>query len=178
MLARTDLGTGNDRGAFHDLAMGHGTRKSLNRPGHRGESIGSFGDRQSFGRRRSSFPATTSILSTGTSFLDVPGQVRTSILDPGRGVDILDRQSEGGSHLPREVGFFKLTSFYMSDEGHIHKHVPSFKVLSFPSPRQAGQESRDMSVCVLDQRVALISIVNVQSGPPAERFGNQREQDV
>ena len=164
MLARTDLGTGNDRGAFHDLAMGHGTRKSLNRPGPRGESIGSFGDRQSFGRRRSSFPATTSILSTETSFLDVPGQVRTSILDPGRGLDFLDSQenSEGGSHLPREVGFFKLTSFYMSDEGHVHKHARPFKVLSFPSPRKAGQQSRDLSVCVLDPRASLISIANVQ----------------
>ena len=184
MLARTDLGTGNDRAAFHDLAMGHGTRKSLNRPGHRGESIGSFGDRRSFGRRRSSFPATTSILSTGTSFLDLPGQVRSSILDPGRDLNTLDRQqdgSEGGSHLPREVGFFKLTSFGMSDEGHIHSQAPSFKVLSFPSPRKAGQESRDMSVCVLDKRAGQISIVNVQvefqqneSGPRANKTPSAR----
>ena len=164
MLARTDLGTGNDRGAFHDLAMGHGTRKSLNRPDHRGESIGSFGDRQSFGRRRSSFPATTSILSSGTSFLNVPGQLRTSIIDPGRGIDILDDQdfSEGSSHLPREIGFFKLTSFSMSDEGHVDKQVPSLKVLSFLSQKRSSNGMSELSLCVFDQVVGQISIVNVQ----------------
>jgi anaphase-promoting complex subunit 1 len=166
MLARTDLGAGHDRGAFHDLAMGHGTRKSLNRPGNRGESVGSFGDRQSFGRRRSSFPATTSILSTGTSFLNAPSQLRASILETSRGVEGLDDSSisEGGTHLPREVGFFKLTSFSMSDEGAslLDGQSGSFKVLTFLSPSKPGQYSTELSVCVLDQAAGLISIVNVQ----------------
>ena len=164
MLARTDLGAGNDRGAFHDLAMGHGTRKSLNRPGHPGESIGSFGDRQSFGRRRSSFPATTSILSTGTSFLNAPANLRTSILAPSGNPDVLDNGeiAERSSHLPREIGFFKLTSFTMSDEGQAGGNTHSFKVLTFPSPKMSGHRPIEMSVCILDREAGQISIVNVQ----------------
>lgn len=163
MLARTDLGAGNDRGAFHDLAMGHTTRKSLNRPGHRGESIGSFGDRQSFGRRRSSFPATESILSNGTSFLNVPGQLRSSIFDSGHGMEAPDdtEAPEGNSNLPRNIGFFKLSSFSVSDEGLKPVEFAEYEVLILPLPQQSSGQLH-IAIGVLDKSAALMAIVTIQ----------------
>ena len=161
MLARTDLGAGNDRGAFHDLAMGHGNRKSLNRAGLRGESIGSFGDRQSFGRRRSSFPAT-SILSNGTSFLNVPGQGRFDELDQSLEDLGLD---DTGSDLSRDIGFFKITSFNLTDTASGDASSPLPKVMTILGPPKADaglDDVRHLSVCVLDDTARQVAIVNLQ----------------
>ncbi|RMZ89809.1 hypothetical protein DV736_g2971, partial [Chaetothyriales sp. CBS 134916] len=161
LLARTDLGAGNDRGTFHELAMGHANRKSLNRPGRRGESIGSFGDRQSFGRRRSSFPAT-SVLSDGTSFLNIPGQNRFDDLDQNFEDLGLDQPE---SDLNRDIGFFKLTSFNMPDTYSSDSPDALPKVVTFLGPPMTGSghdDVRNLSVCIIDEKAKQVAMVNIQ----------------
>lgn len=160
MLARTDLGPANDRNTFHDLAVGHNTRKSMGRGARRGESIGSFSDRQSFGiRRRSSFHGTTSMLSTGTSFLNVPGHGRLDDLEPHHAVDISGNDSVGTSDLRRDVGFFKLTSFAISDT-QSSGQPPDLTVLAFPAPASREGEI-SLSVCTLDRNTQQVAIVDI-----------------
>ncbi|RMD41542.1 hypothetical protein DV735_g3571, partial [Chaetothyriales sp. CBS 134920] len=158
LLARTDLGAGNDRGAFHELAA---NRKSLNRAGKRGESIGSFGDRQSFGRRRSSFPAT-SILSEGTSFLNIPGQNRFDELDQNfEGLELDQPESD----LNRDIGFFKITSFDMPDACSSDQTDALPNVVTFlgPPTTDSGQDDlRNLSVCIIDEKVKQVAMVNIQ----------------
>ncbi|ETN41309.1 uncharacterized protein HMPREF1541_03244 [Cyphellophora europaea CBS 101466] len=161
MLARTDLGAVNDRNTFHDLAVGHNTRKSVGRGPRRGESIGSFSDRQSFGiRRRSSFHAATSILSTGTSFLNVPGQLRVDDVDSHHHLDMMSEDLLESTDLRRDLGFFKLTSFSLSEEGSSESQ-PDLKVLTIPTPKRYDEESMSISVCVHDHVSEQIAIVDV-----------------
>ena len=111
MLARTDLYAGPDRGTFESLAQGQPLRKSLNRSMRREDSIGGFSDRQSFGtRRRSSMHGDSSVLSTGTSFLDVPAnRMLEGLSGNGEIAETGDRSLvDDLSELPREVSFRKV----------------------------------------------------------------------
>lgn len=167
MLARTDLGSGNDRNTFNDIAMGHPGRQSLNRTGRRGESIGSFNDRQSFGfRRRSSFPTNASILSTGTSFLDVSARGLLEELDPLRQSTRLEEDLIDGSesNLPRDIGFFKVKTFPRSQASEGSNKSVNIKVLSVEapdSPHRGSQRVNEVYLCVLDKDVHEMTLIRV-----------------
>ena len=162
MLARTDLGAGHDRGVNHDLTTGRMTRKSLNRGGRRVESTGSFGDRQSFGARRSSIYATTSMMSNGTSFLGVPGQLRHDDLDSLHPLDTNDDSTlfETGHELRHDLGFFKVTTFALSEESPIGDS--DFKVSIFPSPGLLPGGKQELLVCILGRDSKCVAIVTLQ----------------
>ncbi|KAL6245791.1 Anaphase-promoting complex subunit 1 [Rhinocladiella similis] len=143
MLARTDLGSAADRSTFNDLAVGAGGRQSLNRPGRRGESIGSFNDRHSFGfRRRSSFPTNTSVFSTGTSFLDMSARGLLEDMDPLKQSTRLEEENYNGaaSHLPRDIGFFRLKSFPRSQLSADVESLCDIKVVTLQSPNLVHQD--------------------------------------
>ncbi|OQV00370.1 hypothetical protein CLAIMM_05874 [Cladophialophora immunda] len=167
MLARTDLGSAADRNTFNDLAMGHAGRQSLNRAGRRGESIGSFNDRQSFGfRRRSSFPTNASIFSNGTSFLDISARGLLEEFDPLRQSTRLEDDTFDGSetNLPRSVGFFKVKSFPRRQPSPESNSAVEMKVLQLSpgSPfEQGGKRTRDVHLCVMDKSTQEMTIVRV-----------------
>ncbi|KPI40490.1 Negative regulator of mitosis [Cyphellophora attinorum] len=174
MLARTDLGIGGDRNAFNELATGQASRKSLGRAGARGESIGSFGDRQSFGiRRKSSFHAATSILSTGTSFLNVAGIAHTDHLYNGTNFDQQEIDVSESSDLPRDVGFFKLTTFEWHEPT---QGLADLDVFTLLSPGQIGIDQPTLSVCLLDHSSRTIAIVSVQVDSPSPRASLTRSK--
>lgn len=167
MLARTDLGSANDRNTFNELAMGHPGRQSLNRAGRRGESIGSFNDRQSFGfRRRSSFPTNASIFSTTTSFLDVSARGLLEEMDPLRQStrpeeDVTDISE---SNLPKKVGFFKVKSFARSQElptSSPELDVKGFQLSSPVPPDSDGQRTQEVYLCVMDKNAQEMILVRV-----------------
>ncbi|EXJ89982.1 hypothetical protein A1O3_03049 [Capronia epimyces CBS 606.96] len=167
MLARTDLGAGTDRNMFNDLAMGHGGRQSLHRASRRGESIGSFNDRRSFGfRRRSSFPTNASIFSTGTSYLDVSAQGLLEDLDTFRQSTRLEEDNihVSESNLPRDIGFFKIKSFPRSHGSEeINSSVERIKVLTLTPQAQDRNVSRtrDIYLCVMDKSHQELTLVRV-----------------
>lgn len=167
MLARTDLGSGNDRNTFNDLAMGHPGRQSLNRAGRRGESIGSFNDRQSFGfRRRSSFPTNASILSAGTSFLDLSARGLLDEFDPLRHSTRLEDDTSDGSdsNLPRDIGFFKVKNFPRSVDSEKPAIDADIKVLTL-SPHGNFQRSNarttDLYVCIMDKSLREMTLIKI-----------------
>ncbi|KIW89194.1 uncharacterized protein Z519_10046 [Cladophialophora bantiana CBS 173.52] len=167
MLARTDLASAADRNTFNDLAMGHAGRQSLNRAGRRGESIGSFNERQSFGfRRRSSFPTNTSIFSTGTSFLDISARGLLEEFDPLRQSMRLEDDTFDGSetNLPRDVGFFKVKSFPRRQSSTEPDSAFDVKVLPLSTGSafvQDGERTRDVYLCVMDKSAQEMTIVRV-----------------
>jgi len=164
MLARTDLSVGADRNIFNDFALGRTGRKSLNRNTTRGESIGSVSERRSFGfRRRSSFPTNASVLSSGTSLLDVPGRTRIEGLHPLHHLELLDDGFSDGldSDLPREIGFFRIKSFAPRNGAVDPLNV---KVLTMVAPENtsAGQPStRDIFLCIMDRTAQEMTIVSL-----------------
>ncbi|OAL30785.1 hypothetical protein AYO22_01405 [Fonsecaea multimorphosa] len=167
MLARTDLGSAADRNTFNDLAMGHAGRQSLNRAGRRGESIGSFNDRQSFGfRRRSSFPTNASIFSNGTSFLDISARGLLEEFDPLRQSTRIEDDTFDGpeSNLPRSVGFFKVKSFPRRQSSSQPTSAFEIKVLQLSTGSfsdQDGRRTRDVYLCVMDKSAQEMTIVRV-----------------
>lgn len=166
MLARTDLGSGPDRNMFNDLAMGHGGRQSLHRASRRGESIGSFNDRRSFGfRRRSSFPTNASIFSTGTSYLDVSAQGLLEEFDSLRQSTRVNEETISGSesNLPRNVGFFKVKSIPRRQGAEESHSSLGLKVLTLTPAAydQDGQRSRDFYVCVMDKHNQELTLMRV-----------------
>jgi anaphase-promoting complex subunit 1 len=167
MLARTDLGSAMDRNTFNDLAMGHVGRKSLNRAAKRGESIGSFNDRQSFGfRRRSSYPTNASIFSTGTSFLDLSARGLLEEMDPLRQSTRLEEDAleASESNLPRTIGFFKVKSFPSDQNSTItssHREVKVFQLDGPSSPDQNGHRMREIYLCVMDKTAQEMTLVRV-----------------
>lgn len=167
MLARTDLGSGNDRNTFNDLATGHPGRQSLNRVGRRGESIGSFNDRQSFGfRRRSSFPANASMLSAGTSFLDLSARGLLDEFDPLRQSTRLedDASDSSDTNLPRDVGFFKVKNFPRSVGSETPVVDTDIKVLTL-SPHGSSQRGNvrtaDLYICIMDKSLQEMTLVKI-----------------
>lgn len=167
MLARTDLGSGADRSTFNDLAMGPGARQSLTRTGRRGESIGSFNDRHSFGfRRRSSFPTNASAFSTGTSFLDISARGLLEDMDPLlQSVRVEEDICNGSeSDLPREIGFFKIKSFPRRQVSVGPNPSLDVDVSTLQSPdllNQDGQRPGELYVCVMDKPQQELTFVTV-----------------
>ncbi|KAG9790888.1 hypothetical protein KCU88_g1111, partial [Aureobasidium melanogenum] len=166
MLARTDLGPGTDRNTFTDLAMGHGGRQSLRRTSRRGESIGSFNDRRSFGfRRRSSFPTNASVYSTGTSYLDVAAQSLLDDLEPLRQSVRMEDDNIGvsDSNLPREIGFFKIKSFPRRQAHDGDDSSSGIKVLTLAPHGSDGNSSRGRNIylCVMDKSNQELTLVRV-----------------
>jgi anaphase-promoting complex subunit 1 len=167
MLARTDLSMGPDRHTFNDLAHGQPARKSLGRSVRRGESMGGFSDRQSFGaRRRSSLPGNNSMLSTGTSFLDAPLDSLLENFNTHGDIEGFDSMGidDTISELPREVAFTKIKNVSraarasMSPNGECSPQV--FTVLA---PKQSVDDPEDMaiSVCIMDRREKELTIIDL-----------------
>lgn len=157
MLARTDLGSANERTTFNDTAISHGGRQSLNRASKRGESIGGLSDRQSFGfRRRSSFPTNVSIMSNGTSFLDASARGLLDDLDPSRQLVRLedDIQDSRDNHLPRDVGFARIKTVPRSTTSTISGVGDDLKVLILTPPDHSSRNNpneRDLFICLVDK---------------------------
>ena len=116
MMARTDLAMGHDRSTFSEIPAGTMGRKSLIRSSNRGESTGSFIDRHSVGaRRRSSFPAPSSIASTRVSFLTAQPQQSLGGFDPIYEVNDDDFASDLESrNIPKDVELRRLKSINLS----------------------------------------------------------------
>ena len=167
MLARTDLSMGPDRNTFNDLAYGQPGRKSLSRSVRRGESLGGFSDRQSFGaRRRSSLPGNSSILSTGTSFLDAP---LDSLLESFNTHGDIEGFGSMGlddtiSELPREVTFTKVKSVSRSIKDlKSPKGESNPRVFTVMSPKQAVTEPEELglSVYVMDRENKELTVMKL-----------------
>ena len=167
MLARTDLGSAMDRNTFNDLAMGHPGRQTFNRAGRRGESIGSFSDRQSLGfRRRSSFPANASMFSTGTSFLDISARGLIEEIDPLRQSTRLEDDTVDAteSNLPRKIRFLKVKTFpkrKIAPNPSTDLDVKVF-LLTGSSPRiWHGQRTRDVYLYLMDKSTEEMTLIKV-----------------
>ncbi len=164
MLARTDLGSAADRNTFNDLAMGHAGRQSMNRAARRGESIGSFNDRQSFGfRRRSSFPTNASNFSTSTSFLDISARGLLDEMDPLRQSVRLeeDAYTTTESNLPRTIGFFKLKSFVRSQTPSASSSNLEVKVFQLSGPYPTRQDTKEFYLCLMDKGIQEMTLLRV-----------------
>jgi anaphase-promoting complex subunit 1 len=167
MLARTDLSMGPDRNTFNDLAYGQPARKSLGKSIRRGESMGGFSDRQSFGtRRRSSLPGNSSMLSMGTSFLDAP--LDSFLENFNTHGDIEGFGSMGLddtiSELPREVAFTKIKSVPRASKASAPRgQEPAPRVFTVLTPKRSAPESEEMgiSVCLMDRRDKELTIISL-----------------
>lgn len=164
MLARTDLGSAADRTTFNELAMGHGSRHSLNRASKRGESLGGVNDRQSFGlRRRSSFPTNTSAFSAATSFLDISARGLLEEMDPLRQSSLQDETLDGStSDLPRDIGFIRINEFrrQQTNEGADLPIDVKVVTLKAPTTLMRGQPKPvSLYLCVLDRSLQELIIL-------------------
>jgi anaphase-promoting complex subunit 1 len=161
MIARTDLGAPSDRGTFHDLAASRNARKSVGRLSQYPESVGSFHDRQSFGiRRRSSFHATASVLSNGTSYLGIPSRSHVDDFDPASAMESLSVDDMTATKLRRDIGFFGLTTVNLPDETK-STPVSEMKVLVIAAPDSCIEDTRAISVCILDRAAEQVAIVDI-----------------
>ena len=169
MLARTDLMTGHDRTMFNDINAGQLNRKSIKRTSRRGESIGGFGDRQSFGRRRSSFPTNASVMSNGTSFLEVPGAHLADDMNAHEDLQVLMDTDfadlNGGT--PPQIAFTRIKSLPRSlpistQSAHASK-LPNVFTLVPSRQRDATQKgSSQISLCIMDTAAGELVIVNLK----------------
>lgn len=177
MLVRTDLAGGSDRNTFNDFAVG--SRKSLGRSMRRGESTGSFNERQSYGfRRRSSFQiaAASSILSTGTSFLDIPARSLEAEFDPLSQLDGLDdgRTTSTYSDLSRNIAFLKVKTIKQKNLNIMTNSKDDLKVSTFVSPltsRSNNEIVKEMFLILSVKKEKRVSIIklSVRYGERASR---------
>ena len=180
MIARTDLAMGHDRSTFSEIPVGTMGRKSLNRSGHRGESTGSVIDQHSVGaRRRSSFPAPSSIASTRASFLTAPPHQSLGGFDPIYGAN--DHEFN-----------FDLESGNMSKDVELRwvKSIPvgvphtastdalqRFKAFTMPHPREDASmdgENRKRCVCLVDRYLhqLMLAVISPRSSVAVRRRHN------
>ena len=169
MLARTDLMAGHDRTMFNDINAGQLNRKSIKRTSRRGESIGGFGDRQSFGRRRSSFPTNASVMSNGTSFLEVPGAHLADDMNAHEDLQVLMDNDfadlNGGT--PPQIAFTRIKSLPrslpISPQSARASKMPKVFTLAPSRQRDATQKgSRQISLCIMDTAARELAIVNLK----------------
>ena len=168
LLARTDLAMGHDRATFSDIGTGQDGRKSLNRSFRRGDSLTGFSDRQSFGpRRKSSFPGSSSVMSNGTSFLDIPVGRLISSLDTDGDLEGLESGilNDSTSHLPREIVLTRIDSFARMESTPDTSRLtttPKVYTLVHPqSPKRAGNGSSCMSICFVENDIRQLTVVDV-----------------
>jgi anaphase-promoting complex subunit 1 len=112
LLARTDLGTGQDRTTFSDLATGNPSNSAAY--GSLRQSIGGYSNRASFGfNPRSSFAGNASVYSTNSSFLDAPVDRLLDELNNGGDFEGFESMDLTGSMsgLPKEMMLRKVESF-------------------------------------------------------------------
>ena len=167
MLARTDLSMGPDRNTFNDLAYGQPGRKSLGRNVRRGESLGGFSDRQSFGaRRRSSLPGDSSMLSTGTSFLDAPLDSLLENFNTHGDIEGFDSLGldDTISELPREVTFTKIKSVSRAATGSLSldgEFAPRVFTILVPKQSLDDLEETAISVCIMDRKDKELTVIDL-----------------
>jgi anaphase-promoting complex subunit 1 len=169
MLARTDLSMGPDRAIVNGYASNNPGRKSLNRVGPRGESIGDFRDRQSFGGRpRSSFPGG-SFLSNESSFLDTPVDRLLEGLSTGGDFEGFDNMvlEEATGDLPADVIFSKVHTIPYSNPASITQSSEGwFKIFIMsapPSQTIASGVVRSISVCIMDVKKGELSVIRMEA---------------
>lgn len=112
LLARTDLGAGQDRQAFSDLATGN--QGGTTNHGSLRQSIGGYSTRASFGHNlRNSFAGNASIYSNASSFLDAPVDRLLEELNNGGDFEGFESMGLTGpmSGLPKEMMLRKVESF-------------------------------------------------------------------
>lgn len=166
MLARTDLMTGNDRTIFTDINTNQLNRKSIKRTSRRGESMGGFGDRQSFGRRRSSFPMNGSIMSNGTSFLEVPGAHLADDMNAHEDLQELmdDDFADLNGGIQPQISFTRIKSLPRSlpldsHAGHVSDMPKVFTLLPSNQGDLGQRGSRHISLCIMDGAARELAIV-------------------
>ncbi|KAL9625103.1 MAG: hypothetical protein Q9160_000832 [Pyrenula sp. 1 TL-2023] len=171
MLARAELGTSHDQSTFHELANGASFRSSLNRAGRKGESFGSVNTRASIDNRRgNSLPGNDSILSTGSSFLNLPADHLLEELNKTDDIEILDHMGSQGDviELPREVLFSKIESFPRTAAPQFGQTINSDQikvfVLPWPSdgPSTAADHSARLSLCIHDSTTFELTVFEIK----------------
>ncbi|KKY23235.1 putative 20s cyclosome subunit (apc1) [Phaeomoniella chlamydospora] len=173
VLARTDLGTTQDRSTFNELASGHPGRASIGRSYRRGESLGGFSDRASFGpNRRTSARGQSSVFSEGTSFLDAPvDQLLQSLHDSGefRGFDTIDLDGPI-SNMAKEVIFTKIetVSRNRGTQPSTTSTVKRPHVFTIISPRTGTSATANavddiVSVCIMQNDIKEIVVLGVKA---------------
>ena len=171
MLARTDLATTQDRSTFNDIPGGHNQRTSFGRGFRRGESLGGFSDRTSFGPgKRTSMYGNNSILSQGSSFLDVPvDQLLQNLSDNGdiRGFEDMSIQNLN-SNLPQEMIFTKVHEFPRSSglqRTSVLERPHVFTMLSPGSSESTDSKAVDnvISICIVQQETQEIVVSSLQA---------------
>ncbi|KAL2815235.1 hypothetical protein BDW59DRAFT_16910 [Aspergillus cavernicola] len=173
LLARADLATSQDRITFSDLATG--SQSSTIPPSGLRQSIGAGSARGSFGfnPRGSLPPATGSVYSTTSSFVDAPVDKLLEDLNNDNlfeGIENMDLK-ESGSGLPSEIFLSKLESFSSRFSGNFltpSKLKPSrkLKVITLcPSANTSAQNgnSTTMALCVVDQEAKSMTVVNIKA---------------
>lgn len=170
MLARTDLSMGPDRAPINGFASSDPGRKSLNRGGLRGESIGDFRDRQSFGGRPiSSLPDIGSFMSNESSFMGGPVDRLLEGLKSGGEFEgfenmVLDDEM---CELPTEIIFSKVHSIPSSAPISITQpSEPRFGVFTLTaasSGKNGTAAAADVCVYIMDSEKGELSVVRVKA---------------
>ncbi|KAL3469159.1 negative regulator of mitosis [Aspergillus californicus] len=173
ILARTDLATSQDRITFSDLATGSqsstmpssGLRQSIGA----GSTRGSFG----FNPRASLPPATGSVYSTTSSFVDAPVDKLLEELNNENlfeGIENMDLK-ESASGLPEEMLLSKVECFSSRFSGNFltpSKLKPSrkLKVITLCPSGLSGARTGNsitMALCVVDQEAKSMTVVNIRA---------------
>ncbi|KAL9106045.1 MAG: hypothetical protein Q9227_008888 [Pyrenula ochraceoflavens] len=169
LLARTDLAASHDRSTFPEMNA-TAANKSMNKPSRRGESFGSFADRASLGRRRSSFQGETSMLSVGSSYLDAPvDHLLEELNNSGtfHGFDQMELQ-DNMFDLQKEILFSKIETFPQSTGGRQNKSVsprpPKIFILPWPVNVTALSKGalRRLSLCIHDASCNELTVLDLK----------------
>lgn len=175
ILARADVSTSHDRTAFADLASGNPTASSFH-SGRRGESLGGFSSRASFGPRRES-GLDSSVLSNGSSFLDAP--VDRLLEELGNGGDFAGFEGLGlretVSGLSREMRFTRVESLsgsvVNSRRGSFRRS--DYKVFTIRSPEDShrNSSSTQIALCISNRASSHMLMVTLDVKPTSTKRG-------
>jgi anaphase-promoting complex subunit 1 len=158
LLARADLGGGNDRTTFSELATGTGGPSAHGGP-RRGASLGPYSSRASLGasashHRRSSVFGDDSILSNGSSFLENPVDHLLEELNNGGDFEGFDSMglSETVETLSRELVLTRVESISSSRKlsglPDTKSKMKKPKVFTLVSSYDTSQPTDSLNICV------------------------------
>ncbi|PGH12280.1 hypothetical protein AJ80_06794 [Polytolypa hystricis UAMH7299] len=172
LLARSDLAAANDRTTFSELATGNQAASSIHGGGRRGDSLGGYSARASFGfnRRSSVPPGNASVYSTGSSFLDAPVDKLLESLNTGGDFEGFENMAlkDTMSTLPKEMTLVKVESF--SSGFSTPRSMPGlaksrkFEVFTLSSVQEVSSEDLEsipIAVCILNRNSKNLTVVNL-----------------
>jgi anaphase-promoting complex subunit 1 len=175
LLARADLGTGNDRTTFSELVTGNTGQSGIHGGPRRGASLGPYSSRASLGatasrQRRSSAFGDNSILSNGSSFVDNPVDHLLEELNSGGDFEGFESMglSETIEGLPRELVLTRVECFSSSRKPSTlpgtKNRMKKPKIFTLVSPFDTSQEvdSLNISICIPEAENSHLILVNLQ----------------